>query len=126
MNIFEIPYISIAQIPCETIQFVTRLEILCKPDTKIPRRFILYLASDKEKTGILEFPVYIPVDRIGTGAHQQLLQEFNDGAPFVSVSCEDLKVFQKVTANGNEYYGQAEDFSIVHDAYKWIDEEIWR
>lgn len=125
MEILEIPYISIAQIPCETIQFVSWFEILCKPDTKRPQKFIIYLACDKEKTGTLEFPVYIPVDRIDTDAHQQLLQEFNDGAPFVSVSCEDLKVFQKVTANGNEYYGRAEDFIIVHDAYKWINEEVW-
>lgn len=126
MEFLEIPYISIAQIPCETIQFVSWFEILCKPDTKRPQKFIIYLACDKEKTGILEFPVYLPIELIETSTCQLLRQEFEDGAPFVAISCSGLKVYEKQTSNGVQYVGYADDFVLVYDANERIEEEIWR
>ena len=122
----EVDYLTIAQIPCKSIQFVSRFEIFCKPDTKIPRRFILHLACDKEKTGVLEFPVDVPIEMIDSGAHQQMLREFRDGAPIVAISCWKLRVFEKQVANHVEYYGLADDFELVWNAHEKIEEEIWR
>jgi hypothetical protein len=126
MNIEEIDYLEIAQIPCGSIQFVSHFTILCKPDTKIPVHFRMYLASDKEKSGVLEFPVEVPIELIYSAQHQELLQEFYDGAPFVAISCYRLKVYKKTTSTGVEFFGYAEDFEVVRDAHEKIEEEIWR
>lgn len=126
MNVKEVDYLAIAQIPCKSIQFVSRFEIFCKPDTKIPRRFKLYLACDKEKTGLLEFPIHVPVEMIDSSAHQQMLREFKDGAPFVAISCYRLRVYEAQDTSGVQYYGIADGFEVIWDAHTKIEEEIWR
>lgn len=126
MNVKEVDYLAIAQIPCKSIQFVSNFQIMCKPDTKIPRRFQLYLACDKEKTGVLEFPIDVPVELVDSSVHQQLLREFRDGAPFVAISCYRLRVYEKHDTSGVQYYGFADDFEVIWDAHKRIEEEIWR
>jgi len=126
MNIKEVDYLTIAQIPCNSIQFVSHFQIMCKPDTKIPRRFQLFLACDKEKTGTLDFPVDVPVEMIDSSAHLQMLREFKDGAPFVAISCDRLRVYEKQLTNSVEYYGVADDFELVWNAHERIEEEIWR
>lgn len=97
MNVTKnIEYIEVAPVATSRVQFVSNFAITTESDQKTAKYLVLNIAVDSNKTGgIFEVPIFILSNgRYPNPDTRRMRQTFLDGAPFVSVTIENLQIYQ--------------------------------
>ncbi len=120
----NVDFSTINAIPYSDVQIVNGFFTTENRDTGEPTTMVLKIALNRTTacSESCEFPVFIPAStNFKQPQHVKMLELFRSGAPWVPVTCIDLRVYRKKHNQYYLYYGNATSFTVVD--YSTITED---